>query len=244
MHNIVGIFENHAAAERTRERLVGLGFDRENVSLLAPGTNGGQTAKVKTTDTEQRGMGAAIGGVVGAATGASAGIAMTAFIPGVGPVIAAGWAAMALLGLAGAVGGGVAGSAIEDALSSGLPKDELFVYEDALRQGHSVVIALTDDDAQIDAARAVMREEGAEDLDTARERWWIGIRPEDEEYHEPAYRHGVEAAFHPDVRGKTWQEAEPYLLKRHGDVFRNEVFRRGYEHGRVHHERYRETHRQ
>ena len=188
--------------------------------------------------------GAAIGGVVGAATGASAGAAIAAFMPGVGPVVAAGWAAMALLGLAGAVGGGVAGNAIEDALSSGVPKDELFLYEDALRKGHTVVIALSDDTILIDAARKVMREEDAEDLDTARERWWIGVRPEDEEYREPAYRHGVEAALHPDARGKTWQEAEPFLAKRHGDIFRDEVFRRGYDRGRAHHERWRETHRQ
>ncbi len=244
MHSTVGIFENHAAAEQTRERLIALGFERENVSLLTPDTNGGRAASVKTTDTEERGTGAAIGGVVGAAAGASAGAALAAFIPGVGPVIAAGWAAMALLGVAGAVGGVVVGSTIEDALSSGLPKDELFLYEDALRQGHSVVIALSDDTIQIDAARKVIREQGAEDLDTARERWWIGVRPEDEQYHEPAYRHGVEAALHPDVRGKTWQQAEPFLLKRHGDIFRDEIFRRGYEHGRAHHERWQETHRQ
>ena len=244
MYSTVGIFESKAAAERTRERLIALGFERDNVSLLTPGTNGAQAATVKTTDTEERGTGAAIGSVIGAATGASAGAALTAFMPGVGPVIAAGWAAMALLGVTGAVGGGVVGNAIEDALSSGLPKDELFVYEDALRRGHSVVIAFSNDTVQIDEAHVVMREEDAEDVDTARERWWIGIRPEDEKYHEPAYRHGVEAAFHPDVRGKTWQEAEPYLAKRHGDVFRDEVFRRGYEHGCKHRERWQETHRQ
>ncbi|TMA80280.1 MAG: hypothetical protein E6J72_08780 [Deltaproteobacteria bacterium] len=243
MHSTVGIFERQAAAERTRDRLVALGFERDNVSLLTP-ANGAQAARVKTTDTEERGTGAAIGGVVGAATGASAGAAIAAFMPGVGPVVAAGWAAMALLGLAGAVGGGVAGNAIEDALSSGVPKDELFLYEDALRKGHTVVIALSDDTILIDAARKVMREEDAEDLDTARERWWIGVRPEDEEYREPAYRHGVEAALHPDARGKTWQEAEPFLAKRHGDIFRDEVFRRGYARGRAHHERWRETHRQ
>ena len=240
MRSVVGIFEDHGEARQAAERLVALGIRRENVSLLAPGGNGATTADVRTTDTEQPGTGAAIGGVVGAATGASAGAAVAAFLPGVGPVVAAGWAAMAILGVAGAVGGGIAGSAIENALSFGLPKDELFLYEDALRQGRSVVIAAPDDDAQADAARAAMRDAGAEDLDTARERWWIGGRPEDEEYHVPAYRHGVEAALHPDVRGKTWEEASPDLEKRHGDVFRHEIFRRGYEHGRAHYERHRD----
>lgn len=244
MYDIVGIFKSRRDAEAAVERLVALGIERENVSLLAPGKNGAQVTQVKTSDTEQPGMGAALGGVVGAATGASVGMMATAVIPGVGPVLAAGWAAMALLGIAGAVGGGAAGKALETALSSGLPKDELFLYEDALRKGHSVVIALSDDEAHRDAARTVMREAGAEDLDSARERWWIGIRPEDERYDKPTYRHGVEAAFHPDVRGKSWEDAEPVLLKRHGDVFRDEGFRRGFEHGRARHERYRETHRQ
>lgn len=236
MKNVVGIFVQRHNAEAAVGRLIALGFARENVNLLAPGPNGDDPATVKTTDTEQPGMGAALGSVVGAATGASAGAAITALVPGIGPVVAAGWTAMALLGLVGAVGGGVAGSAIENALSSGLPKDELFLYEDALRRGHSVVIALAADDDQAGRARTVMEAEGAEDIDTARERWWIGVRPEDEKYNEPAYRHGVEAALHPDVRGKRWDEAEPELAKRHGDKLQHEAFRLGYEHGRTHYE--------
>jgi hypothetical protein len=207
MKNTVGIFEERANAEQAVERLVASGFRRDNVNLLTPAHGIDDAAAVKTTDTEQPGMGAALGSVVGAATGASAGMAAVAMVPGIGPVVAAGWAAMALLGVAGALGGGIAGQAIEDSLSSGLPKDELFLYEDALRQGHSVVIALADDDAQLDVARRVLGDAGAEDLDTARERWWIGVRREDEEYREPAYREGAEAALHPDVRGKSWDDA-------------------------------------
>ena len=37
--------------------------------------------------------------------------------------------------------GAVAGGALEDGLAHGLPKDELYLYEDALRKGHSVVFA-------------------------------------------------------------------------------------------------------
>src|SRR4029077_15391270 len=116
------------------------GLRRDNVNLLTPGSNGADVAAVKTSDAEEPGTGAAIGSVVGAAAGASAGAGLAAFVPGIGPVVAVGWAAMALLGLLGAVGGGVAGHALETSLSEGLPKDELFLYEDAVRKGHSVVI--------------------------------------------------------------------------------------------------------
>jgi hypothetical protein len=244
MKDIVGIFEDRANAEQAVERLVANGFRRDDVSLLTPAHGTDDAAGVKTTDTEQPGMGAALGSVVGAATGASAGMAAVAMVPGVGPVVAAGWAAMALLGMAGAVGGGIAGQAIENSLSSGLPKDELFLYEDALRKGHSVVIALAADDVQLGLARSILREAGAEDLDTARERWWIGVKPEDEEYREPGYREGAEAALHPDVRGKSYDDAAEYLHERHADVYRGEAFRRGYERGRAHYEEHIEKHRQ
>ncbi len=54
-------------------------------------------------------------------------------------------------------------------MSDGLPKDELFVYEDALRQGRTVLIALTEDATQAEAARAALLQAGAESLDTARD---------------------------------------------------------------------------
>ncbi len=61
--------------------------------------------------------------------------AATVLIPGVGPVLAVGLAAAAILGIGGAVGGAAAGAALEKDSTTGLPADELFVYKDALRQG-------------------------------------------------------------------------------------------------------------
>jgi hypothetical protein len=236
MKNVVGIFERRADAENAAARLIELGFVRENVSLLTPGATEGEIARVKTSDTEESGTGAAIGGVVGAAAGASAGVALVSFVPGLGPVLAAGWAAIALLGIFGAVGGGVAGEELEESLSEGLPKDDLFLYEDALRKGHSIVIALSDDDQRIDAGRAAFRAAGAEDVDTARERWWIGMRGKDEQYQEPEYRHGVEAALHPECRGKRFDDAASRLSERIGPSCRTDAFRRGYERGRSYYE--------
>jgi len=59
----------------------------------------------------------------------------------------------------------------ENALSDGLPKDEFVVYEDALRQGRTVLIALTEDATQAEAARAALGQAGAESLDAARDTW-------------------------------------------------------------------------
>ena len=41
----------------------------------------------------------------------------------------------------------------------------MFVYEDALRQGRSVVIELSDEEEQAELARAVFSETGAESID-------------------------------------------------------------------------------
>jgi UPF0716 family protein affecting phage T7 exclusion len=74
------------------------------------------------------------------------------FIPGIGPVIAAGLLGAALIGATGAV----VGTAMEHAMANGLPKDEWLVYEDALRRGKTVVIALPNDETQAAAAREVL----------------------------------------------------------------------------------------
>jgi hypothetical protein len=53
-------------------------------------------------------------------------------------------------------------------LPEGLPKDELFVHEDAPRQERAVVVVLTDDAAQRKAACRAMAQAGAETLDATR----------------------------------------------------------------------------
>ena len=60
-----------------------------------------------------------------------------------------------LLGAIGAVGGGAAGGDIESNVFEGLPEDEMFVYEDALRKGRSVVVAMVDND-EADAVRGAL----------------------------------------------------------------------------------------
>jgi hypothetical protein len=246
MSTVAGIFQSRADAERAVENLRSAGVAADNINLLTPGTTGEELeASVPTTETEQPGMGGALGGTVGAAMGAAGGMHIGAalaslLVPGVGPVLAAGVIGAALLGAGGAAAGAAAGSALEESVE-GLPHDELYVYEDALRQGRTVIIALTDDDAQAEAARNVMAQAGAESIDAARESWWIGLRDaEEEEYtgqgrdfkaDEPIYRRGFEAAQHPHLRGKTYEEAQERLRERYSDAYETEGFRRGYERG-------------
>lgn len=251
MQTVVGIFTSQAAAERAAEHLYNLGLGWEQINFLIPGASPAELEQVPTTDTEQPGMGPAIGGLVGGAAGASGGLLSTAvlstLIPGIGPITAIGVAALGIVGLVGGVLAGAAvGGALENALSSGLPKDELFVYEDALRQGRTVLIACAEDATQAEAVRAALAQAGAESLDAARHDWWLGLRTAEAEKYtaqgwdfttdEDMYRRGFEAALHADIAGKPYDDVVGYLRAHHADVYDHAAFRRGYERGRAYYE--------
>jgi hypothetical protein len=144
MKTVVGIFTSTRDAERAVVHLRGIGLPPGNIKLLLPGE--ATLENFATDETEQPGVARAIGAVVGGATGAVAGlsIAATLLLPGVGVVTAVGLAAAATLAAAGAVGGAAAGDALEGALEQGLPIDEVYLYEDALRQGRVVLVAEVD----------------------------------------------------------------------------------------------------
>jgi outer membrane lipoprotein SlyB len=228
------------------ERIQREGISREKISVLTPDSSDRQIAAVPVSETEQPGMGAAVGALVGGALGSAGGFGAGAalaslLVPGVGPVLVGGLVGLSLLGLGGAAGGAAAGEALEETVS-GLPRDELYVYEDALRQGRTVIIVQPIDDVQAEAARQGLLEAGAETIDAAREKWWIGLRSAEREGYaseggafevdEPYYRKGFEAAQSPAVRGKSYEEALDYLTRRYQISAGNAVFRSGYERGR------------
>ncbi|MFP5265068.1 MAG: hypothetical protein ACLGJB_24525 [Blastocatellia bacterium] len=256
MKSTVGIFAKHEDAQRAVENLRSVGIADDNISLLAPGSERRLEA-IATTETEQPGMGKALGGVVGGALGTASGMTLGAaaaslFIPGVGPIMATGMLGAALLGAGGAIGGAAAGDALEEGMAYGLPRDELYVYEDALRQGRSVVIALTENDEQDEAARRAIEQAGAESLDAAREGWWLGLRDAEEEDYtreggdfavdEPDYRRGFQSALHPRARGKSYDESADFLNECYGDLCNTKPFQRGYERGHAYHRRLKEKH--
>ena len=249
MEAVTGIFTSFEAARRAADQLRDSGVAEDDLNFLTPGTRAEEVRSVPTEDAEQPGMGKAVGGVVGAAVGSAGGAmlgmaAATAVVPGVGPVVAIGLSAAALLGIGGAVGGAVAGGALEESLSDGLPKDEIFIYEDALREGRTVIIALARDAQQAEEARNMLHRHGAESIDVARERWWVGLRGSEKEQYigggqdfdrdEKDYRQGFEAALRLPVRSRPYEEVADYLKENYPDSYQRDSFRRGYERGRAH----------
>lgn len=97
------------------------------------------------------GTGATIGTVLGGGAGLLAGIGALA-IPGIGPIVAAGWLVAALTGAgAGAAAGGLLGSLT----GAGMEERDAHVYSEGVRRGGSLVTVRTDD-ARGEEAEAIM----------------------------------------------------------------------------------------
>src|SRR5947207_15988208 len=96
MITVAGIFADRAAATNAVRDLIAMGIAGKDVDLLTPDHNEEQISRVPTADSEQPGMGKAVGGVVGGAVGIASGLpigAMTAatfMVPGIGPVLGLG----------------------------------------------------------------------------------------------------------------------------------------------------------
>jgi len=244
METVSGVFQSRTDAEKAVQQLHGLGISNDRIALLTRDNVGQIEGKVPTADSEQPGMGSAMGGAVGGAMGVAGGASLGAaaaslLVPGVGPVIAGGILGAALLGAGGTMTGMAAGAALEEGLVKGLPHDELYLYEDAVERGRSVVIAFVEDDAKVDAARNTLAGAGAESIDAARESWWLALRDAEEAHYstsggnfaqdEANYRRGFETALNTATASVPQEEGD--------------AFRRGYERGQAYRKSLQEKYR-
>jgi hypothetical protein len=249
MKTITGVFRSQVDAERATAVVQAAGVHTDKVVLLTPGNRQQEEKSVPVVAGEQPGMGKALGAVVGTAVGMSGAPLIAAFIPGVGIITAVGLLGAAVLTAAGAAVGAVTGAKLENATAHGLPEDEIFVYEDALRRGRSVLMVMTDQENDAERLRELLRTEGSESVDAAREQWWIGLRSAEEEHYsalnrnftedEKFYRLGFEAALHARTRCKEYDQVLGEMNATLEDVRRqypnanvDEPFTRGYERGR------------
>ena len=236
----VGVFPSRTAATSAAMALRLRGVPPERIQLLLPGEAEGLEGLVPTDESEQAGVAKAIGGVTGGAMGASAGLGLAAMVasavlPGVGAVTAIGLAAAALLGAGGAVAGAAVGDALEDKTYRGVPRDELYLYEDALAHGRAVVFATPETDNEAETLRLVMTDNGAETLDAARESFWVGIRDAEKLHYEeagpssefPAVEHAYRKGYVSGISGVA--SKEPLL----DDDAQKDAYRRGLERGRA-----------
>ena len=252
METVSGVFKTCEAAERVVQDASQAGIPADKITLLTPGSLkevDREMQSVPVDTTEQPGMGKAIGALLGGGVGITGGSLLVALIPGVGPITALGLLGAAIVGAAGATVGANVGDKMEKSTTEGLPEDEIYVYEDALRQGRSVVVALVENQESATALREVMKREGAESVDAAREQWWIGLRSAEESHYsktgknfaddEKFYRLGFQAALHARTRCMEFDQVSGEMnaaledaQRAHPGVDLEDAFTRGYQRGR------------
>ena len=246
MRAITGVFKSRDDADRAANQLRSLGIAEKRIGIVTPGSKPGRLeAGVPVTDTEDSGMGramgATVGGAMGAAGGATAGLAVASLaVPGIGPLLAFGMVGAGLLGIVGAAAGAAVGDTAEEELGEGIPHEDVYLYEDALRHGNSVLIVYAEEGDQADKAADIMQDAGALNLDTLRENWWQELREGERAHYgenfdrdELSYRTGYQAALHPGRRGKQYSDVEDDLTAAYAGTVLDRPFQDGYERGQT-----------
>ena len=148
MKTISRVYDTYAQARNAVAAIEAAGVATSEVSLVANKYVSDQYSNVTEVSkaSEGAGTGVGIGGAVGGGAGLLAGLGILA-IPGLGPVVAAGWlAALAVGAAAGAATGGLVGALI----GAGISDDHAHVYSESVRRGGTLVSARVADQ---DAAR-------------------------------------------------------------------------------------------
>lgn len=153
MRTVTGLFDDYADASAAVGELETAGVRSNDISIVS---NNADKRHGDSNAAEGAGTGAGIGAVVGGAGGLLTGLGLMA-IPGVGPVVAAGWLAATAAGAAaGAVAGGAAGGIIGGLTSSGVPERDAHFYAEGVRRGGTLVTAKVED-ALAPEAEAILK---------------------------------------------------------------------------------------
>ena len=154
MKLVTGLFDNYSDASAAVSGLESAGVPSNDISIVS--NNGDNRHGEHSNAGGGAGTGAGIGAVVGGAGGLLTGLGLMA-IPGVGPVVAAGWLAATAAGAAaGAVAGGATGGIIGAMTSSGVSEADANVYAEGVRRGGSLVTAKVED-ALVPEAEAILK---------------------------------------------------------------------------------------
>ena len=187
---LTALFDDYDNAESAVTRLERAGVPRDDISIVASNADDRHAAVgngAATAAGADAGEGAAIGATVGGIGGLLAGLGLLV-IPGVGPIVAAGWLGATIVGaLGGAAVGGAAGGLVGALTHAGVPEADAHIYAEGVRRGGSLVSARVSDDLVATARDILDSDDSKVDVDTRRASYkqegWTGF---DESA--PAYR--------------------------------------------------------
>ena len=139
---ITRLFDRYEDAVAAVSQLEAAGVPHHDISLIANNAENRHPKDGRGDDSdtaEGAGKGAATGGLLGGGAGLLAGLGMLA-IPGLGPVVAAGWLVSTAVGAAiGAAAGGLTGGVLGALKDAGHTDEEAHVYAEGVRRGGTLV---------------------------------------------------------------------------------------------------------
>ncbi|HEX3954764.1 MAG TPA: general stress protein [Stellaceae bacterium] len=142
---ISALYDGYDAAASAVNALELAGVPNSDISILANNANDVYLADRPTNAAADAGTGAEIGAAVGGVGGLLAGLGILA-IPGVGPVVAAGWLIATVAGMAtGAAVGGATGGLVGSLTKAGVPESEANFYAEGVRRGGALVTVQAED---------------------------------------------------------------------------------------------------
>jgi hypothetical protein len=190
IQTIAAVFDRYEDAANAVSKLEAAGVGNSDISIVSNdatqrgrygetngtnGTNGTDTAQAASTGA---GAGASVGTAVGAGAGLLAGLGMLA-VPGLGPVVAAGWLVATLVGAgAGAAAGGLLGSLT----GAGVSETDAHSYAEAVKRGGTLVTVRASDTNRDQVVR-ILDTDGTVDLGERESTWrsqgWDGRYADD-----------------------------------------------------------------
>lgn len=176
---VTGLYDSYDAAAQSVRDLEAAHIPDRDISMVAHGSDDHDVPGDSTHGAATgAGTGATAGAAIGGGVGLLAGLGMIA-IPGVGPVVAAGWLVATAVGaVAGATAGGVSGGLIGSLTSAGVTKEHASFYAEAVRRGGALVTARVDE-GLVASVEAIMRRHGRIDPETRerayRDGGWSGF---------------------------------------------------------------------
>ena len=144
---IAKLYDSYDDAADTVRDLEAAGVPHGDISLVA---NNADNRYITAETTASKagagaGTGASIGTLIGGGAGLLAGLGVLA-IPGVGPVVAAGWLVSTLVGAAAGAGVGAASGGVIGAMTeAGVSPDHAQIYAEGVRRGATLVTARVDE---------------------------------------------------------------------------------------------------
>jgi uncharacterized membrane protein len=169
--NTVAVFATHDQAEEAVRTLSRDGFDIKNLSVIGQNYSTAEQPVGFVNGTDRMWTWGKFGAFWGAMWGLLFGSAMLV-IPGIGPVMFAGWIVSALEGAL--IGGGIA--ALGGALAGiGIPDNSVIQYEAAIKAGSFILIA-HGSEAEVMRAKDFLSTTGATRVDSYATKPLAGVR--------------------------------------------------------------------